>query len=219
MAAKKASKQTKNFNKKHLTHTLISRKKHQANKKRSQNRQHLQAIKRKNHQDGNKSNHASNPADSESAEEDDDDDSVTETKPKFDMSVDALLNAQGLELGSLDSEDGPSSDSDQNDDGDDDDDDLGSISSLEDESNRKMDFELLKEKDPEFYKFLEENDKGLLDFDANETDSDVVDGDEGLIQEQDDDDATAPKSDSVLLTKELLRTWQKAILEVITVSR
>ncbi|WAR59536.1 hypothetical protein PtB15_11B176 [Puccinia triticina] len=143
----------------------------------------------------------------------------------MDMSVDALLNAQGLDSEQEGSDDGGSDGKDDDEDDDDDDDDLESIGSMEDEAGGKMDLEMLKEKDPEFYKFLQENDKALLEFDENEQDSEE-DGssDNGPASDagpedadedgDDDDDLTASKkAKTVVLTKELLRTWQKAILE------
>ncbi|KAH9461490.1 hypothetical protein Pst134EA_017794 [Puccinia striiformis f. sp. tritici] len=213
MGSKKVTKQTKNFTRKHLTHTLTTRKKHQAKKKLTENRQHLKSLKR-----GNKKNTSKQDDD----DEDDDDDSVTESKPKMDMSVDALLNAQGLDSddGSDDDEEEEEGESDGKED--DDDDDLESIGSSEDGSGGKMDLEILKEKDPDFYKFLQENDKGLLEFDQNdEPESEDEDQEE---QEQDDDDDDEDNDENmdpkktksiktVVLTKELLRTWQKAILE------
>jgi len=212
-AKKKVSKQTKNFTKKHLSHTLTTRKKHQAKKKLSENRQHLKTIKKAN----------SNRKTKNQPESDDDDDSVTESKPRMDMSVDALLNAPGLGSdhdGSESGDDG--SDGDDQDDDDDENDDLESIGSLDDdESGGKMDLEMLKEKDPEFYKFLLENDKALLEFDDNEPDSeddDPEDDDHPVSDAASEEGKTAGPTGSktpktVLLTKELLRTWQKAILE------
>jgi hypothetical protein len=75
MGAKKVTKQTKNFTRKHLSHTLTSRKKHQAKKKLSENRQHLRAVKRGNQ----KKTQAKN---AQEEEDSDDDDSVTESKPR-----------------------------------------------------------------------------------------------------------------------------------------
>lgn len=84
-----------------------------------------------------------------------------------------------------------------------------------------MDIKSLKEKDPEFYKYLEQNDRDLLDFDPDEMDVDNAqddDDDENEDEESDDDDdSKSAVSDSpvaVVLTRELLRSWQKSIIEV-----
>ena len=67
-----------------------------------------------------------------------------------------------------------------------------------------MELSKLAEKDPEFYKYLQENDKELLDFDP--------DAMEDAAEAEDDGESgseTAP-----VLTKQILQTWQKALLEV-----
>ena len=63
----------------------------------------------------------------------------------------------------------------------------------------------LAEKDPEFYKYLQENDKELLDFDP-----DAIEVDEAQDLSEDEQ---APEIAPVL-TKETLRKWQKVLLEV-----
>ena len=67
----------------------------------------------------------------------------------------------------------------------------------------------LAEKDPEFYRYLQENDRELLDFDPNNA---AADDDDEL--EDIDGDAEMADERAPALTKEQLRKWQKALLEV-----
>jgi nucleolar complex protein 2 len=66
----------------------------------------------------------------------------------------------------------------------------------------------LKEKDPEFYKYLEENDKELLDFDPTQAMKDVT------LLDEDMDDRDGEGKVVPPLTPQLLKSWQKALLEV-----
>ncbi len=67
-----------------------------------------------------------------------------------------------------------------------------------------MELSKLAEKDPEFFKYLQENDRELLEFNTNAANADDDDDDEEDVME----DVTP------VLTKEILQRWQKALLDV-----
>lgn len=68
-----------------------------------------------------------------------------------------------------------------------------------------MDLTALKTKDPEFYKYLQENDKELLEFNANEME---------LPSSEEDEDMDEDKTP--VLTSAILKQWQKSLIEVCT---
>jgi len=66
----------------------------------------------------------------------------------------------------------------------------------------------LAENDPEFFQFLQENDRELLNFNPDAISQDGED-DEDL-----DGDAGMDEDEVPVLTKEQLKSWQKALLQV-----
>ena len=68
-----------------------------------------------------------------------------------------------------------------------------------------LDLSKLAEKDPEFYKYLQEHDHDLLEFNV----------DDGDGEEDPGDDVGEPDATQLpTLTENILRTWQKSLLEV-----
>lgn len=80
-----------------------------------------------------------------------------------------------------------------------DDDDLDEVDDIEDAEAHAQDLAQLAEKDPEFYKYLQENDQELLHFGQNEENEEY----EGEEKEEEDER---------LLTMDMLQQWQKGLL-------
>ena len=72
-----------------------------------------------------------------------------------------------------------------------------------------MELSKLAETDPEFYKYLQEHDQELLEFEVDDADgdADADDDDDDGVEEQDSDQLP-------VLSENTLRAWQKSLLEV-----
>ncbi|KAI0651305.1 Noc2-domain-containing protein [Trametes meyenii] len=139
-----------------------------------------------------------------------------ETSGKFKgMSVDEFLGGgfmQGAsdDDGSEDGEQAVSEDEDEDEEGSefgDDDESFADVDDLEDEGEAHlMELSKLAEKDPEFYKYLQENDRELLEFNMNDA--------RGGDDDEDEEEEEAMEEDKTpVLTKEILQRWQKALLD------
>lgn len=80
------------------------------------------------------------------------------------------------------------------------------------DSAHGMDLEALKAQDPEFYQYLQEHDKDLLDFDPEAAGAD--DASDVEMAESTAGGKKRKAQKQTVLTKDLLKSWQRAILEV-----
>lgn len=105
------------------------------------------------------------------------------------MSVDDFLSGgfrEGME------------DEDEEEEAEEDDDDLDEVDDIEDAEAHAQDLAQLAEKDPEFYKYLQENDQELLHF--------------GQGEDEEEDEVKEEEGDERLLTMDMLQQWQKSLL-------
>lgn len=77
-----------------------------------------------------------------------------------------------------------------------------------------MDLAALQKKDPEFYKYLQENDQELLAFDASEAELSSGEDEDGDEDEHEDAMDEDKEEESPLLTTAILKEWQKSLIEV-----
>ncbi|KAF9048039.1 Noc2-domain-containing protein [Hymenopellis radicata] len=198
----KASKATKKFaSSGQLKKTIEARRKHQQVRKRIQSKKTVKGKQK-----------AVEVPDDEDVEDEEEEEISTSKKRK--MTVDDFLGA-GFMNGSDDEEDqveadGADSDNDMDDDEDDIDDgaSFADVDDLDDDEgqNHLLELSKLAETDPEFYKYLQENDKELLDFDASK-----MDGPEDEDMEDAADIADTQRRPP--LTNGIIRKWQKGLLE------
>lgn len=194
----KTSKATKKFQNKHLKHTLEHR--------REVQKQNKKIAQRKGKSSGSE---PEPPKVKKTARETFDDMSVEQffeggfevPKPKKGTKISTAEDDSEEESGSENEEE------DQSDEGSAEDD--GESSEEDDDEKMAQNMDALKENDPEFYKYLKENDKQLLDFEAvNPLDAMSDDESEAEDSEKDEGPLSESKRRSRTdITRELLKKW------------
>lgn len=210
--AKRGTKATRKFAASgQLTKKIQARRKHQQIQRKTQKNKGTKTRRREPAQaeSGHSENEEPGDADRAKAKE-------KKKSSLKGMSVDDFLGASFMEeddeagepdIGDSESEDGGEGENgDDVDDGDDAS--FASVDELEDDgATHMLELSKLAEKDPEFFKYLQDNDRELLDFNMDEDggDDDVSD---------DAGDAAGPEGDRLpSLTEKILRSWQKSLLE------
>ncbi|CAE6529506.1 unnamed protein product [Rhizoctonia solani] len=171
---KKAAKSTRKFAKSgELKRTIQARRKHKAVKAKVQARKE---TKKKGNEEDERG--------------EDEDEEIEE--PEIDgKTVDDLLNGDLME----EQEES------------DDEEDAESLGSMDEEDQDEgeahaMDLAQLQKSDPEFYKYLQENDRELLDFNPDD-----------MEFEGDEDEDMEESNEKPILTSEILKSWQRSLIE------
>ncbi|PSK33919.1 hypothetical protein C7M61_005112 [Candidozyma pseudohaemuli] len=86
----------------------------------------------------------------------------------------------------------------------------GESSEEEDEEQLKEEMDKLAEKDPEFYKYLQKNDKELLDFEGVNP-MDAISDDEDDDEEEIEEEKPKKEKKKIDINRELLTTWKKQL--------
>ncbi|KAF8637131.1 hypothetical protein AX17_003035 [Amanita inopinata Kibby_2008] len=210
---KKVAKSTKKFAASgQLKKVIETRRKHQQIRKRNQSRRGA-GKNGKQQQPRAEDSDMTEGEEEQDLEDEQDVPSSKVAKITKGMTVDDFLRGDFME-GSDDEDNGGDNAEDEDNLEDDedaaDDASFASVDDLDDEGEAHM-LELvqLAEKDPEFYKYLQENDRELLEFDSSKKQDEMdVSGDEDGEDGIEEDDDVLPT-----LTLAILKKWQKALLE------
>lgn len=201
----KTSKATKKFQNKHLKHTLEHRREVQKHNKKI-------ALRKK----GKSGSEPQAPPEKRTARETFSDMSVEQF---FEGGFEIPKPKKGTKIPSNEGEDDDESDSDEMsvDQADEDeeeeeeeneDDASGYSSEEEDDATMAKNMEGLKEKDPEFFKYLQENDEKLLDFEAVNPLDAISDDDESGAEEEEDAAVKSSKKPQTDITLALVNRWE-----------
>ena len=169
---KKASKRTKNFQKNHLQSSVANRRRHQkisrTDEKKKRNEE--SRLRREIEEEENEEDEDEEGKDEEEERGFADAKSEKNKKKKEleEMDIDEFLDASDDDEEDDDDEDDESSEDDDSDDEDEEDND--DAKTREEMKQHKKHLESLKETDPEFYEYLQQEDKELLEFDDDEED-------------------------------------------------
>ena len=165
---KKASKRTKNFQKNHLQSSVANRRRHQkisrTDEKKKRNEE--SRLRREIEEEENEEDEDEEGKDEEEERGFADAKSEKNKKKKEleEMDIDEFLDASDDDEEDDDDEDDESSEDDDSDEDNDD------AKTREEMKQHKKHLESLKETDPEFYEYLQQEDKELLEFDDDEED-------------------------------------------------
>ena len=145
-------------------------------------------------------------------EDDDDEDDDDDQEDDDDDDDEEDDDAADVEDDEEDDDAADEDDDEEDDDAADEDDDGTSI------AKHKKELRELKKRDPEFYRYLEENDQELLDFGNDEEDQASDDGDDDGgaddDDEDEDDDEEEERRAAIPLTMKHLSTWTKSASKV-----